>query len=67
MTHDFQELVFGGVLIAPFVTYAAVALVLLLLLRPALRLVQFESLFINPPVVFLCIYVTVLAVLIVLV
>jgi hypothetical protein len=65
--HDFPELVVGGVLIAPFVTYATVALVLFLLLRPVLRFVRFESLFTNPPVALLCIYVTVLAVLIVLV
>jgi hypothetical protein len=66
MIHEFPELVGGGVLIAPFVSYAAVALVLFLLLRPVLRLVRFESLFTNPPVALLCVYVTVLAVLIVL-
>ena len=67
MIHDFPELIVGGVLIAPFVIYAAVALVLFLLLRPVLRLVRFESLFTNPPVALLCCYVIVLAVLIVLV
>jgi Protein of unknown function (DUF1656) len=67
VVHDFPELVVGGVLVAPFVKYAAVALVLLLLLRRVLQLVPFESLFINPPVAFLSIYVIVLAILIVLV
>jgi hypothetical protein len=67
MTHDFPELVIGGVLIAPFVTYAAMALVLFLLLRPVLRLVRFESIFSNPPIALLCVYVTILTVLIVLV
>jgi hypothetical protein len=67
MIHDFPELVVGDVLIAPFVIYAAVALVLFLLLRPALRLVRFESLFCNPPVALLCVYVAVLAALIVLI
>lgn len=67
MVHDFPELVVGGVLIAPFVIYAGVALFLLLVLRPVLRLVRFESLFSNPPIALLCVYVTVLAVLIVLV
>jgi Protein of unknown function (DUF1656) len=67
MIHDFPELVVGDILIAPFVRDAAVALVLFLLLRPVLRLVRFESLFTNPPVALLCVYVTVLAVLIVLV
>jgi hypothetical protein len=67
MIHDFSELIVGGVLIAPFIIYAAVALVLFLVLRPVLRLVRFESLFTNPPVALLCVYVAALAVLIVLV
>jgi hypothetical protein len=67
MIHDFPELVVGDILIAPFVTYAAVALVLFLMLRPVLRLIQFESLFTNSPVALLCLYLTVLALLIVLV
>jgi hypothetical protein len=67
MTHDFPELVVGGVLIAPFVTYAAMALVLFLLLRPVLWLVGFESIFSNPPVAHLCVYVTILTFLVVLV
>ena len=67
MVHDFPELVVGGVLIAPFVIYAGMALFLFLLLRPLLRLVRFESLFSNPPIALLCVYVTVLALLIVLV
>ena len=67
MIHEFPELVIGDILIAPFVSYASAALVLFLLLRPVLRLVRFERLFISPPVALLCLYVTVLAVLIVLV
>jgi hypothetical protein len=67
MTHDFPELVIGGVLIAPFVTYAAMALVLFLLVRRVLRLIRFESIFSNPPFAHLCVYVTILTVLIVLV
>ncbi|MBV8282856.1 MAG: DUF1656 domain-containing protein [Candidatus Eremiobacteraeota bacterium] len=67
MIHDFPELVIGDVLIAPFVIYAAAALILLLLLRPALRLARFESLFSNPPVALLCVYVTILTLLMVLV
>ena len=66
MTHGFPELVVGGVLIAPFVTYALAALVILGLLRPVLLLVNFESVFSNPPVALLSLYVTVLATLIVL-
>lgn len=66
MSHRFPELVIGGVLVAPFITYAFVALGLFLLLRPVLRLVDFEQIFVSPPVVLLCIYVMILATLIVL-
>ena len=66
MTHAFPELVIGGVLIAPFVTYAAAALVAMLLLRPILQFVGFERLFSNPPVALLGSYVLILALLIVL-
>lgn len=38
MTHAFSELVIGGVLVSPFITYAVMALVIFLLLRPILRL-----------------------------
>ena len=63
----FPELMLGGVLVAPFVTYALVAALLLLLLRPLLRLVRFELVFENPPLVLLCLYVILLALLFVLV
>jgi hypothetical protein len=66
MTHSFPELVIGGVLIAPFVTYALVALIILALLRPLLLIVNFESFFSNPPIALLSVYITVLATLIVL-
>jgi hypothetical protein len=66
VTHSFPELVIGGVLIAPFVTYALVALVILVLLRPLFLVVNFESFFSNPPVALLSVYVTILATLIVL-
>jgi hypothetical protein len=66
MTHGFPELVVGGVLIAPFVTYALVALIIFVLLRPLLLMVNFESFFSNAPVALLSVYITVLATLIVL-
>ncbi|MGA7809344.1 DUF1656 domain-containing protein [Bradyrhizobium sp.] len=66
MTHGFPELVIGGVLVAPFVTYALAALVLFLLLKPALSLINFEATFSNPSLALLCVYVTILAILIVL-
>jgi hypothetical protein len=66
MIHDFPDLIVGGVLVAPFVIHATVALVIFLLVRPALRLVRFESIFSNPPVALLCVYVTILTLVIVL-
>lgn len=61
MTHSYFDLVIGGVLIAPFVTYAVASLIVLLLLRPLLVLVGFESAFSNPPLALLCVYLLVLA------
>jgi hypothetical protein len=58
MTHTFRELVIGGVLLAPIVSYAAIALVLFLLLRPVLRLVGFSNFFSNPSLAELSLYVT---------
>ena len=65
MMQRFPELTVGGVLVAPFVLYAAVALVLFLLIRPLLTLVAFDRVFANPPVAQLSLYVLILAVLIV--
>ncbi|RYB04609.1 DUF1656 domain-containing protein [Lichenibacterium ramalinae] len=61
----YPELAVGGVLMAPFVGYAVAALAILLVLRPLLRLVAFDRAFFNPPVANLCLYVLVLAALIV--
>ena len=66
MFHVFPELVVGGVLVAPFVTYALAALALLLLLRPVLSVVNFEGFFSNAPVALLSLYLTILAILVVL-
>jgi hypothetical protein len=49
MTHTYRELVIGGVLIAPIVSYATIALLLFLLLRPLLHYVGFSWLFSNLP------------------
>ena len=57
MSHDFQELAFGGVLMAPAVAYAALALIILLLLRPLLQAVRFASWFQPSPVAELSLYV----------
>jgi hypothetical protein len=66
MTHTFAELVVGGVLIAPFVTYLAVALVVILVLRQLLHVVGFEKIFSHTAIAELSLYVTILGVLILL-
>ncbi|WFU69808.1 DUF1656 domain-containing protein [Bradyrhizobium sp. CB2312] len=57
MTNTYRELVVGGVLIAPIVSYAAVALLAFLLLRPLLRFVGFASWFSTPSLAELSLYV----------
>jgi hypothetical protein len=52
-------------LVAPFVTYATAALLLVILFRPVLQLIEFETRFNNPALALLCVYVTTLAALIV--
>ena len=66
MMHSFPELTIGGVLIAPFVTYAGAAIAIFALLRPFLRLIGFDRAFSNPPVAELSLCVLILALLIVL-
>lgn len=63
MMHPFRELVVGGVLLAPFVTYAVVALAISLLLRPILRFAGLARLFSHPSIAVLGVYVTVLGLL----
>jgi uncharacterized protein DUF1656 len=58
MTHTYRELILGGVLVAPIVPYAAIALMLFLLLRPLLHLVGFSRFFSNPSLAELSLYVT---------
>ena len=60
MTHAFSELVIGGVLLAPFVTYAVTALAIFLILRPILSLSGFAKLFSHPSIAELSLYVTIL-------
>ena len=66
MTHTFPELVIGGVFVAPFITYAVAALVIVLVLRPLLRLSRFGRMFSHPSVAELSLYVTILGLLTVL-
>jgi Protein of unknown function (DUF1656) len=64
MAHSFRELVIGGVLVAPFITYAVLALFVVLLIRPVLRFVGFLKLFSDPAIAELSLYVTILGLLI---
>jgi len=59
MTH-FRELVIGGVFVAPFITYAMAALIVLLLIRPFLRFVGFSRIFSNAAIAELSLFATVL-------
>jgi hypothetical protein len=63
MTHTFRELVVGGVLLAPFVTYALAALVIVLIIRPVLRLTRFANMFSHASIAELSVYVTILGLL----
>ena len=63
MVHGFPELVFGGVLLAPFVTYLAVTLVIIIVLRPILHVVGFANAFSHPSIAELSLGVTILSLL----
>ena len=60
MAHTFAELVIGGVLFAPFVTYLVAAVVLIVVLRPLLHVVGFAKMFSHASVAELSLYVTIL-------
>jgi hypothetical protein len=66
MTHPFPELVVGGVLFAPLVSYSVAALVIFMALRPVLHAVHFSKLFSHPSIAELSVYVAILGVLTVL-
>jgi Protein of unknown function (DUF1656) len=59
MMHTYRELVIGGVLVAPIVSYVAIALILFMALRPLMQMVGFSRFFSNPPVAELSVYVTI--------
>ncbi|MET3521852.1 DUF1656 domain-containing protein [Mesorhizobium abyssinicae] len=67
MTHDFHELAIGGVLFAPFVTYALGAFAIVLLLRPILHLIGFAKMFSHSSIAELSLYVMVLGTVVLLV
>jgi Protein of unknown function (DUF1656) len=59
MTHSYRELVIGGVLIAPLLSYAVATIAIIVILRPVLHLVGFSNLFSNPPVAELSLYIAI--------
>lgn len=61
MTQSFHELVFGGVLFAPFLAYAVTAFALFLALRPILHLIGFSSIFSHASIAELSLFVTLVA------
>jgi hypothetical protein len=66
MAHSFRELVIGGVLVAPFMTYVVAALFLVLLIRPLLRFVGVLRIFSNAAIAELSLYVTILGLIVLL-
>ena len=63
MAHTFPELIIGGVLLAPFVTYLLTALVVIIVLRPLLHVVGFAKMFSHASVAELSLYVIILGLL----
>ena len=63
MALTFAELVVGGVPLPPFVTYLAMALVVIIVLRPLLHVVGFAKMFSQASVAELSLYVTILGLL----
>ena len=63
MAHTFPELVIEGVLLASFVTYLVMALVVVIVLRPLLHVVGFAKMFSDPSVAELSLYITILGLL----
>jgi Protein of unknown function (DUF1656) len=66
MNHTFHELVVGGVLVAPFLSYAVGALFVIVVIRPVLHSIGFSRIFSHPSVAELSLYVTVLGLLVLL-
>jgi hypothetical protein len=63
MTHTFRELVIGGVLLAPVITYAVASLIIILLIRPILRFTGFAKMFSHASIAELSLYVAILGLL----
>ena len=63
MMHPLSEVVIGGVFLAPFVAYAVASLIIVLALRPVLRLLRLREVFSQPSIAALSLYVVILGLL----
>jgi len=63
MAHTFPELVIGGVLLAPFVSYLVMAFIVIIVLRPLLHVVGFAKIFSHASVAELSLCVAILGLL----
>ena len=63
MAHTFPELIVGGVLLAPFVIYLVMTLVIIIVLRPLLHVVGFAKMFSHASIAELSLGVTILGLL----
>jgi len=63
MAHTFVELVVGGILVAPLVTYLVASLAVILVLRPLLHVAGFAKMFSHPAIAQLSLSVTILCLL----
>jgi hypothetical protein len=59
VTHTYRELMIGGVLVAPIASYAAAMLFIIVMLRPILHFIGFSSVFSNPPIAELSLYLAI--------
>jgi len=63
MTQTFRELIIGGVLVAPILSYAVAAVAIIIVLRPILHLIRFSRFFSNPSIAELSLYVAIVGLL----
>ncbi len=59
MTQTYRELVIGGVLVAPIVSYAFATIAIVVMLRTVLHFIGFSSFFSNPPLAELSLYIAI--------
>ena len=64
MTTTFRELVIGGVLVAPIISYVIGTIVIALVLRRVLYRIKFASYFSNPQIAELSLYVAIFGLLV---